>query len=181
MSLLRRPLIAALFCTALLGGMVAGQAAPGQICYFGECMNGPPVAPAPQRAAPSNRFKIVAQHGSWAVVSDGNVVMVIDRFENGSKLAILKDAGKYFLVLTDPRIRLRVDDSLPIKINVDGANYVGTARAVSDNTAAVQGLKPNFLRTFFNGETALVRIGKLSWQLNLAGAAQAIDDAIALQ
>jgi hypothetical protein len=181
MSSSRRLLTGALFCTSLLGGTVAVQAAPGQVCYFGECMNGAKVVPAPQQAAPSNRFKIVAQRGSWAVVSDGNVVMVVDRFENGSKLAILKSAGKYFLVLTDPGMKLREGESLPVQINVDGTNYMETARAVSDKAAAVEGLKVNFLRAFFNGEKALVRVGKLTWTLSLVGAAQAIDDAAALE
>ncbi len=173
MSTLRQALAGVLLCTTLLGSGIVAQAAPGQVCYFGQC-SAATVAAEPQS-------KIVVEHGSWAVVKDGNSIMIVDRFESGAKLAILPSGGKFSLLLMDPAWELRQGDSFVINIDVDGTNYVGTARVVDGQAVAVEGLAHDFLQAVYKGQRASLRIGNRSWELTLAGAAQSIDDAAALE
>src|SRR3979490_669827 len=63
---------------ALAGPWAPAAAAPGQVCYFGECS----ASTAP--AAPSqSKARLLSKYGSWSAVLIGQGAMSVDEVSNG--------------------------------------------------------------------------------------------------
>lgn len=167
---------------ALAGSLAApASAAPGQVCYFGECRasTGQNVQPAPAPA--STKSRVVARSGSWSVTLVGDGAMIVDEFANGSKFAILTyPEGKLGLLLTHPDWRLKQGQRAEMSIRIDGEVFKGTAVADEHGMLEVDGASKDLLKALYNGRQGRIEVGGYSFDMtNLADAAAVIDKAVA--
>jgi hypothetical protein len=165
-----------------LAGALAGpwaapaSAAPGQVCYFGECSaSTAPSAPSQSKA------RLLSKHGSWSAVLIGQGAMIVDEFANGSKFAILAyPEGKFGLLLTHPEWRLQRGQQVEMSIRIDGEVYKGKAVANEGGMLEVDGISKALLTALYRGQQGRIEIADYRFDMtNLADAAAAIDDVIA--
>lgn len=180
---LSRVAVSALFAFGLAGALagVAApvSAAPGQICYFGECRpsTGPGVQTTPAPAPVSTQSKLIAKHGSWSALLVGNGAMIVDEFANGSKFAILAyPEGKFGLMLTHPEWRLKAGQRAEMSVTIDGEVYKGTAVANDKGILEVDACSKEMLKALYKGRQGRIEVGGYSFTMtNLADAAAVID------
>jgi len=184
-----RVAVSALLALGLAGALAGAlatpaSAAPGQVCYFGECRasNGPSAQPAPAPApAPKTQSRVVAKSGSWSATLVGDGAMIVDEFANGSKFAILAyPEGKLSLLLTHPDWRLKQGQRAEMAIRIDGEVFKGTAVADQYGMLEVDGASKDLLKALYNGRKGRIEVGDYSFDMtNLADAAAVIDKAVA--
>ncbi|MGE0577049.1 MAG: hypothetical protein AB7F22_26740 [Reyranella sp.] len=180
---LSRAAVSALFAFGLAGAAAGiatpASAAPGQVCYFGECRTstGPSVRPAPTPA--STQSKLVARRGSWSAVLVGERAMIIDEFANGSKFAIVAHPeGKFGLMLMHPEWRLRAGQRAEMSVTIDGEVYKGTAVADDRGILEVDGCSKEMLQKLYRGREGRIEVGNYSFTMTNLGDAKAVIDAV---
>jgi hypothetical protein len=177
---------------------LAGPAAAGQVCYFGECGPAPAVAtPASQPAAPAapatgpivktrgsgpqasepaaSVSKVLASYGSWDVIASSGQRVVVDRFDDGSRLTIGKVDGKFVLLLDDPSWKLTDDKTYDVQADVDGDGFSGTGKVLNRHTNVVDGVSASFIKAMRHGEKATIEVAGETWQVSLSAAGTALD------
>ena len=180
---LSRVAVSALFAFGLAGALAGmttpASAAPGQVCYFGECRAS--TAPAAPSAPASTKSRVIAKSGSWSVTLVGQGAMIVDEFANGSKFAILAyPEGKLGLLLTHPDWRLKRGQRAEMSIRIDGELFEGTAVANEHGMLEVDGVAKDLLKALYNGRKGRIEVGDYSFDMtNLADAAAVIDKAVA--
>lgn len=164
---------------ALAGFAASASAAPGQVCYFGECRAS--TGPSAQTAPAPTQSRVIAKSGSWSVTLVGQGAMVVDEFANGSKFAILTyPDGKLSLLLTHPDWRLKQGQRAEMSIRIDGEVFKGTAVANEHGLLEVDGASKDLLKALYNGRKGRIEVGDYSFDMtNLADAAAVIDKAVA--
>lgn len=186
---LSRVAVSALFAFGLVGaaaGMASpASAAPGQVCYFGECRasTGPSAQPTPVPAPTpaSTQSKLIAKRGSWSAVLVGEGAMIIDEFANGSKFAIVAyPEGKFGLMLMHPEWRLKAGQRAEMSVKIDGETYKGTAVANDKGILEVDGCSKDMLKALYRGRQGRIEVGDYSFTMtNLADAKSVIDAVLA--
>ncbi|MFO1159404.1 MAG: hypothetical protein U1E60_11240 [Reyranellaceae bacterium] len=182
-----RMAVSALLALGLAGVLAApASAAPGQVCYFGECRpsvasNAAPSAPAPATVPTSQARGVVAKRGSWSATLIGDGAMFIDQFDNGAKFAILAyPEGKVGLLLTHPEWRLKAGQRVEMTIRIDNDLYKGTAVANEQGMLEVDGASKDLLPALYRGRKGRIEVANYSFDMtNLADAAAVIDEAVA--
>ncbi|WP_395714224.1 hypothetical protein [Reyranella sp.] len=182
---LSRVAISALVAFGLAGalaGMTApASAAPGQVCYFGECRTSTrpsaQATPAPAPTPASTQSKLIAKRGSWSAVLVGEGAMIIDEFANGSKFAIVTyPEGKFGLMLMHPDWRLKAGQRAEMSVKIDGETYKGTAVANDKGILEVDGCSKDMLKALYRGRQGRIEVGDYSFTMtNLADAKSVID------
>ncbi|MFO1159420.1 MAG: hypothetical protein U1E60_11320 [Reyranellaceae bacterium] len=174
-----RVAVSALFALGL-AGVLAGSwaapasAAPGQVCYFGECRTSTAqVQPAPA----STGSKVIAKRGSWSAQLVGEGVMIVDEFANGSKFAIVTyPQGRFGLLLTHPDWRLKAGQRAEMSVKIDGEAYKGTAVVNEHGMLEVESASKELLQALYRGRQGRIEVGDYSFTMtNLADAAAVID------
>ena len=184
---LSRVAVSALFAFGLAGALAGmttpASAAPGQVCYFGECRasTGPSARPA-QPAAPttvSTQSKLIARRGSWSAVMIGEGAMIVDEFANGSKFAILAyPEGKFGLMLMHPEWRLKAGQRAEMSVTIDGEVYKGTAVANDKGILEVEGASREMLQRLYRGRQGRIEVGDYSFTMTNLADAKAVIDAV---
>jgi hypothetical protein len=176
-------LLAIGFAGALAGSWTGpASAAPGQVCYFGECStSATPVAPAP--SAQSSEARTLPKHGSWKAVVIGQGSMIVDEFDNGAKFAILAyPEGKIGLLLSHPDWRLKRGQQIELTVRIDGEVFKGTAVINEKGFLEVDGVGKAFVAALYRGRKGQIEVGDYRFDMtNLADAAAAIDDLVRYQ
>jgi hypothetical protein len=165
-----------------VAGAVAGSwaapasAAPGQVCYFGECG----VSTVSGSPSTTSNARLLSQHGSWKAVLIGQGAMVYDQFDNGAKFAILAyPEGKFGLLLSHPEWHLKAGQGAELSISIDGDVYKGKAVVNDNGMLEVDGVSKELLKALYNGRKGRIEVGGYSFDMtNLADAAAAIDDVV---
>lgn len=169
MSHFRRMILALAFVGAL-----TGHANAAQVCYFGECG---PVASSPAsttaKAAPA-ATPLPETSGSWQLFDRNGQRMSIDKFDDGSGLAIGKVKGELTFLLIHPRWSLTQGQTFNVRMNIDGHLFTGAARAMDATTLAIESVSANVVQTMYRGTKATISIADYSWDLDLANASRAI-------
>jgi hypothetical protein len=184
MSNIVRSAVNSAIAIALLGSLAGpALAAPGQVCYFGECVPSvaPTVAttaPAAPTGAPAVGQKTIAQHGSWSGVVDGDIDMIVDKFNDGSTFAVaFEKMDKGALVMSSPKWRLTAGQILEMKITIDGRLFTGKASALDSQTIGMDGVSQAFVQAFYHGHKAQVSVGEFVADITvLPDAAATLDD-----
>jgi len=184
---LSRVAVSALFALGLAGAAAGlaspASAAPGQVCYFGECRasTGPSTQSAPAPTPASTQSKVIARRGSWSAVLVGEGAMIIDEFANGSKFAIVAyPEGKFGLMLTHPEWRLKAGQRAEMSVKIDGETYKGTAVANDKGILEVDGCSKEMLKALYGGRQGRIEVGDYSFTMtNLADAKSVIDAVLA--
>lgn len=188
---LSRVAVSALFAFGLAGALAGmstpASAAPGQVCYFGECRTstGPSAqaapAPAPAPTLASTQSKLIARRGSWSAVMVGEGAMIIDEFANGSKFAIVAyPEGKFGLMLMHPEWRLKAGQRAEMSVTIDGETYKGTAVANDKGILEVDGCSKEMLQKLYRGRQGRIEVGDYSFTMtNLTDAKSVIDAVLA--
>lgn len=184
---LSRVAVSALFALGLAGAAAGlaspASAAPGQVCYFGECRasTGPSAQPAPAPTPASTQSKVIARRGSWSAVLVGEGAMIIDEFANGSKFAIVAyPEGKFGLMLTHPEWRLKAGQRAEMSVKIDGETYKGTAVANDKGILEVDGCSKEMLKALYGGRQGRIEVGDYSFTMtNLSDAKSVIDAVLA--
>lgn len=162
-----------------LGGVLAApaSAAPGQVCYFGECRPSTNQSAKAQPAPASTQSKVIAKSGSWSLTRVGDGAMIVNQFNNGSKFAILVyPEGKLSLLLTHPDWRLQKGQKAQMSVTIDGEVYKGTAVADDYGMLEVDGASKDLLKALYNGRKGRIEVGNYSFDMtNLADVAAVID------
>ena len=170
-----RMAVSALFALGLvaaLAGMTAipASAAPGQVCYFGECRvsTGPSAQPAPS----ATRSQLIAKRSSLSAHLVGEQAVIVDEFNNGARFAIVARAdGRFGLVLTHPEWRLKQGQRASIKVTIDGDAYQGTAVVNGHGMLEVADASKDMLKALFRGRQGRIEVGDYSFDMtNLADA-----------
>lgn len=181
---LSRVAVSALFAFGLAGALAGmttpASAAPGQVCYFGECRasTGPSARPAPATTA-STQSKLIARRGSWSAVMIGEGAMIVDEFANGSKFAILAyPEGKFGLMLMHPEWRLRAGQRAEMSVTIDGEVYKGTAVANDKGILEVEGASREMLQRLYRGRQGRIEVGDYSFTMTNLADAKAVIDAV---
>ena len=165
----------ALFALGLVGALagttaIPASAAPGQVCYFGECRasTGPSAQPAPS----TTQSRLIARRGSWSAHLVGEQAVIVDEFNNGARFAIVAHAnGRFDLVLTHPEWRLKQGQRASIKVTIDGDGYQGTAVANGHSMLEVANASQDMLRALFRGRQGRIEVGDYGFDMtNLADA-----------
>ena len=184
MSKMSRTAVSAALALALAGALAGAStapasAAPGQVCYFGECSTS--TAPSPAPANNQAKARPLPQHGSWRSVLIGQGAMVYDQFDNGAKFAILfYPEGKFGLLMGHPEWHLKAGQQASMTVRIDGDVYTGKAVANDNGLLEVDGVSKELLKALYNGRKGRIEVGDYSFDMtNLADAAAAIDDVIA--
>jgi hypothetical protein len=174
---------------------LAGPAAAEQVCYFGECGPVPagatPPAPTPASAPqPTTQTKgsepqgseptlsvstVLASYGSWDVVVNGGQRIVVDRFDDGSRLTIGKINGKFVLLLDDPNWSLTEGKTYDVHAEVDGATFNGTGQVLNRHTIVVDAISDSFIRAMRHGGKAALQVAGETWNVGLSNAASALE------
>lgn len=175
-----RKAVSALFALGLAGTLAGSwvgpaSAAPGQVCYFGECSNS--VAPAAAPSSQTIESRTLSKHGSWKAVVVGEGAMIIDEFDNGAKFGVLAyPGGKFGLLLSHPEWRLTAGQSVEMIVRIDGEAFKGTAVANEKGLLEVDGVSKELVTALYRGRTGQIEVGKYRFDMtNLADAAAAID------
>ena len=184
MSKMSRTAVSAALALALAGALAGGSigpasAAPGQVCYFGECSTSAAPSPAPANQA---KPRPLPQHGSWRSVLIGQGAMVYDQFDNGAKFAILiyPEGNKFGLLLSHPEWHLKAGQQASMTVRIDGDVYKGKAVANENGFLEVDGVSKDLLKALYNGRKGRIEVGEYGFDMtNLADAAAAIDEVIA--
>lgn len=182
---LSRVAVSALFAFGL-AGVLAGvaapaSAAPGQICYFGECRpsTGPSAQTTPAPAPVSTQSKLIAKRGSWSALMIGDGAMVVDEFANGSKFAILAHPdGKFGLMLMHPEWRLKPGQRAEMTVKIDGEVYKGTAVANDKGILEVDGCSKEMVKALYDGRQGRIEVGDYSFTMTNLADAKAVFDAV---
>ncbi|MFO1084127.1 MAG: hypothetical protein U1E21_06175 [Reyranellaceae bacterium] len=158
---------------ALAGLSVSASAAPGQVCYFGECR----AQATPATAPTTTQSRVIAKRGSWSAVLVGEGAMIIDEFANGSRFAIVAHPeGKFGLMLMHPEWRLKAGQQAEMSVKIDGEVYKGTAVANDKGILEVDGCSKDMLKALYRGRQGRIEVGDYSFTMtNLADAAAVID------
>ena len=184
---LSRVAVSALFAFGLAGALAGtaspAAAAPGQVCYFGECRasTGPSAqpTPAPTPTPASTQSKLIAKRGSWSAVLVGEGAMIIDEFANGSKFAIVAyPEGKFGLMLMHPEWRLKAGQRAEMSVKIDGETYKGTAVANDKGILEVDGCSKDMLKALYRGRQGRIEVGDYSFTMTNLGDAKAVIDAV---
>ena len=160
---------------ALAGPWAPASAAPGQVCYFGECSaSTAPAAPTQSKA------RLLSKHGSWSAMVVGQGAMIVDEFANGAKFAILAyPEGKFGLLLTHPEWRLRKGERAELVIRIDGEAYSGEVVANENGMLEAVGASKALLTALYRGRKGLIEVGEYRFEMtNLGDAKAAIDDVV---
>lgn len=184
---LSRVAVSALFALGLAGAAAGiaspAAAAPGQVCYFGECRTstGPGTQAAPAPTPASTQSKLIAKRGSWSAVLVGEGAMIIDEFANGSKFAIVAyPEGKFGLMLMHPEWRLKAGQRAEMSVKIDGETYKGTAVANDKGILEVDGCSKDMLKALYRGRQGRIEVADYSFTMtNLADAKSVIDAVLA--
>ena len=179
--------VSALFAFGLAGAAAGiatpAGAAPGQVCYFGECRTstGPSAQVAPAPAPASTQSKLIAKRGGWSAVLVGEGAMIIDEFANGSKFAIVAyPEGKFGLMLMHPEWRLKAGQRAEMSVKIDGETYKGIAVANDKGPLEVDGCSKDMLKALYRGRQGRIEVGDYSFTMtNLADAKSVIDAVLA--
>ena len=168
--------VVALVTLGLAGALAApASAAPGEVCYFGECgaVASPPVSSrAPEPAATT----VLKTYGSWKVVVGSNDQrMIIDTFDDGSGLAIGKVKGEFTFLLIQPRWSLTQGETFKVKMNIDGQLFAGSAHAMDATTLAIESVSANVVQAMYRGDKATIAIADQTWDINLVNGSRAIE------
>jgi hypothetical protein len=178
-----RTALFAIGLAALAGSLTApATAAPGDICYFGECRSSAaPATPAP--SAQPAQIRTVAQHGSWKAIAVGTGAMVVDEFDNGAKFAVLiYPDGKLGLMVSHPTWNLNRGQQIEMRVQIDGEAFRGTAVVNESGILEINSLNKSLLAALYRGRKGLVEAGGYRFEMtNLADAAAAIDSMIRYQ
>ena len=178
-----RMAVSALFALGLAGALagttaIPASAAPGQVCYFGECRasTGPSTQPAPT----TNPSRLIAKRGSWSAHLVGKSAVIVDEFNNGAKFAIVAHAdGRFDLALSDPEWRLKQGQRASIKVTIDGDAYQGTAVANGQGMLEVADASKDMLKALFRGRQGRIEVGDYSYDMtNLADATSVAQAAV---
>ena len=162
---------------ALAGFAAPASAAPGQVCYFGECRAS--TAPAAPSAPASTKSRVIAKSGSWSVTLVGQGAMIVDEFANGSKFAILAyPEGKFGLMLMHPEWRLRAGQRAEMSVTIDGEVYKGTAVANDKGILEVEGASREMLQRLYRGRQGRIEVGDYSFTMTNLADAKAVIDAV---
>ena len=183
-----RAAVSAVLALGLAGALagswaVPASAAPGQVCYFGECgaSSGTASRSTAPQSAPQSAPRELPRHGSWHAVTMGGGAMIVDEFPNGAKFAILAyPQGGFGLLLTHPEWHLKKGQRADMSIEIDGEVYTGKAVVNDKGLLEVEGVSKDLLKALYNGRKGRIEVGEYSFTMsNLADAAAAIDDAVA--
>jgi hypothetical protein len=179
--------------TASAAGLSAAPAvaaAPGQVCYFGECAPGAaPQVPAQPAAQPSqsgsgcqDSAQTISEHGSWKAVASCSMIMIVDEFDDGSKFAIVDTGGKVGIVLKNPHWHLSTGKRFVVTISVDGHEFSAMVPALDSTMIGLEDVSMDFVKALYRGHKARIQVGQESFTMTrLADAAAALDDAIRYQ
>ena len=174
---LSRVAVSALFAFGLAGSLAgfSASAAPGQVCYFGECR----AQAAPATAPASTQSRVIAKRGSWSAVLVGDGAMIIDEFANGSKFAIVAHPeGKFSLMLMHPEWRLKAGQQAAMLVKIDGEVYKGTAVANDKGILEVEGASREMLQRLYRGRQGRIEVGDYSFTMTNLADAKAVIDAV---
>jgi hypothetical protein len=178
---LSRVAVSALFAFGLAGALAGtatpAAAAPGQVCYFGECRasTGPATRPAPA----STQSRVIAKSGSWSAVLVGEGAMIIDQFANGSRFAIVAyPEGKFGLMLMHPEWRLKAGYRAEMTVKIDGEVYKGVAVANDKGVLEVDGASKEMLKALYRGRQGRIEVGDYSFTMTNLADAKAVIDAV---
>jgi hypothetical protein len=189
----QRSAIGAAFAIGLSGSVVGlltspAAAAPGQVCYFGECGPGTapqaPASPSPvsggQSAGSGSPVQKISEHGSWIAVSSGRMLMIIDKFSDGSQFAIVdRGDGNFGVILKNPRWRLATGQRYIMTIKIDGHAFTAMSPALDETMIGLENASKDFVAALYSGHRARIEVGEFSAEITrLADAAAAMDDAI---
>ena len=166
-----------------VAGTLTGQANAAQVCYFGECgtVASSPASTAPKVAPAANAPTVLATYGSWQVIASSNAQrMIVDTFDDGSRLAIGKVKGEFVFLLSHPRWKLALGQMFDVKMNIDGKPFAGTAHAINETMLAIESISTNVIRTMYRGDKATIAIADYSWDINLVNASNALEAAAGL-
>ena len=181
-----RAMIAVLFA-ATLAGPFAGQAAasPGAACYFGECAPGAS-APATEgtgateRKEPSTR--VVAEHGSWMALASGQMLLIVDRFQDGLKFAIAIEGDSIDLLVTNPKWGMKKGAQYTLNVRIDDRLFSDPVVAVDATTLVLKDVSPKFVAALYRGGRGSIAIGSYHAEMTaLTDAAATLDDAVRYQ
>jgi len=170
-----RMAVSALFALGLVGALagttaIPASAAPGQVCYFGECRasTGPSTQPAPT----TNPSRLIAKRGSWSAHLVGQSAVIVDEFNNGARFAIVAHAdGRFGLMLSHPEWRLKQGQRASMKVTIDGETFQGTAVANGHGMLEIPDASKDMLKTLFRGRQGRIEVGDYSFDMtNLADA-----------
>jgi hypothetical protein len=174
-----------LVATAMAGFTVSAEAATGQTCYFSECAPGvaAPAAPTPNRptapASSDSRYRTLAEHGGWTALADDKITIVIERFTDGAKFALVTGRDESFIVLDDPRWGLPRGTAYDVTIKIDGHVFTGRGTAVSDSRLTIHGVHARFIQALSGGEQGEIKVAESTWTLALSDAAKVFEAAAA--
>jgi hypothetical protein len=171
-----------------VAGMLAGSwvgpasAAPGQVCYFGECSTSTAPAAPPASAQPSEA-RALPKHGSWKAVVIGEGAMIVDEFDNGAKFAILAyPEGKIGLLLSHPDWHLKRGQQVEMVVRIDGEVFGGSAVVNEKGFLEVVGVSKALVAALYRGRKGRIEVADYRFDMtNLADAAAAIDDVVRYQ
>lgn len=124
------------------------------------------------------RTQKLGHYGSWTSYGDGATVMIVDRFEDRTLVAVSMSDGRLVLLIKDERWRLRPKDEYRATVVIDGRLFDLRATYLDRTTLAVQELGPEFFAAFMQGEGAELAIENQRWTLTLTGAAKAFNDGL---
>jgi hypothetical protein len=151
--------------------------APGNVCYFNDCVPNRTAFVAPTPAYASEKTWTLGDHGSWVAKTNGTIVMIMDHFECGAEFAIVDTGDHWGLLLFDPNWTLTVGRVYPMNIEVDGEIYSGTATADDTTTLILERTTEEFVKAVYTGRHARIKAVRYSFDMTLPEASASMDDA----
>jgi len=159
----------------------ASQSAPGQVCYFGECLAG---APAPKPSVPAvqnGEFRVLVQQGKWTVLSNDKTVFVALKYDDGAMFAFAKNSEGRHLVFFDRNWNLKKGDRFVAKVDVDGRQFTIAGEALGEDTLVIANLSDDAMNILGSAQIVRVEVAGSKWSFTPADAVAVLNVALRSQ
>ena len=150
----------------------ASQSAPGQVCYFGECLAG---APAPKPSVAQVAL------GKWTVWINDKTVMVALKYDDGAMFAFAKNAEGSHLVFFDRIWNLKTGDRFVAKVDIDGRQFTINGEASGNDTLVIRNLSDDAMNIIGTAQIVRVEVAGSKWSFTPAGAIAVLNVALRSQ
>ena len=121
------------------------------------------------------------QYGYWASTIDADdsghrACGVRTEMKGGGELRLVVLYNDVHLVAHDPDWNMRRGETLPVRVDIDGAGFNGIARVVNSQTLMVTDLTVQFLDQFVDGTQMVANFAGIRWNVSLIGSTRAVED-----
>jgi len=127
---------------------------------------------------------LIGEHEGWKAVSadeEGQkFIGAVTEMAHGGQVAFGLEDGEVKLVLTRSDWPAPVGANVAIKITLDGVTYEGPGHVAAKDVVEIGDFNEAFIRTLAHSKQAVIKVGEVTWTLDLDGFAESMADAVRL-